>query len=46
MPSVILAKRLLAGAVAQRGAMPCLGLFTLADFVAEVADLDITARVA
>jgi hypothetical protein len=46
MPSVILAKRLLAGTVAQRGAMPCLGLFTLADFVAEVADLDITARVA
>jgi hypothetical protein len=46
MPSVILAKRLLAGTVAQRGAMPCLGLFTLADFVAEVADLDITAGVA
>jgi NAD(P)-dependent dehydrogenase (short-subunit alcohol dehydrogenase family) len=46
MPSVILAKRLLAGTLVQRGAMPCLGLFTLADFVAEVDDLDITAGVA
>ena len=43
MPSLILAKRLLAGTMAQRGAMPCLGLFTLADFLSEVADLDITA---
>ena len=46
MPSVILAKRLLAGKLAMRGAMPCLGLFTLADFLAEVADLDIEAHVA
>jgi saccharopine dehydrogenase-like NADP-dependent oxidoreductase len=45
-PAVILAKRLLDGTLAQRGAMPCLGLLTLADFVAEVADLDITAGVA
>ena len=43
MPSLILAKRLLAGTLARRGAMPCLGLFTLADFLSEVADLDITA---
>jgi hypothetical protein len=42
-PSVILARRLLAGGLDQRGAMPCLGLFTLADFLAEVADLDIAA---
>ena len=46
MPSVILAKRLLAGTLAVRGAMPCLGLFTLEDFLAEVADLDITEHVA
>jgi hypothetical protein len=46
MPSVILAKRLLAGSLAQRGAMPCLGLFTLTEFLAEVADLDITAGIA
>jgi len=44
MPSVILAKRLLAGTLAARGAMPCLGLFTLEDFLAEVADLDIEAH--
>jgi hypothetical protein len=43
MASVILAKRLLAGTLSARGAMPCLGLFTLADFLAEVSDLDMTA---
>ena len=46
MPSVILAKRLLAGTLTTRGAMPCLGLFTLEEFLAEVADLDIEARAA
>ena len=46
MPSVILAKRLLSGTLATRGAMSCLGLFTLDDFLAEVADLDIVADVA
>jgi hypothetical protein len=45
-PSVILTKRLLAGTLATRGAMPCVGLVTLADFLSEVADLDITAGVA
>jgi hypothetical protein len=44
--SVILAKRLVAGAAIdaapRAGAMPCFGLFNLADFAAEVADLDIT----
>jgi saccharopine dehydrogenase-like NADP-dependent oxidoreductase len=44
-PSVILAKRLLAGTLPMRGAMPCLGLFTLADVMAEIADLDIEAQV-
>jgi hypothetical protein len=43
MASVVMAKRLLAGTQAQRGAMPCVGLFTLADFLAEVADLDMAA---
>jgi hypothetical protein len=46
IPSVILAKRLLANTIATRGAMPCAGLFTLADFLEEVADLDIRAAVA
>jgi hypothetical protein len=39
--SVILAKRLAAGTEPKPGAGPCFGLFTLADFEAEVADLDI-----
>jgi saccharopine dehydrogenase-like NADP-dependent oxidoreductase len=38
--SVILAKRLAAGAGPAPGAQPCLGLFTTSDFEAEVADLD------
>jgi hypothetical protein len=44
--SVILAKALLAGTVAARGAMPCLWLFTLRDFLAEIGDLDITTGTA
>lgn len=45
-PAVILVKRLLAGTMASRGAMPCLGLFTLAEFLGEIADLDMTAGIA
>jgi saccharopine dehydrogenase-like NADP-dependent oxidoreductase len=41
MASVILAKRLVAGEGPPPGATPCFGLFPLADFEAEVADLDI-----
>jgi hypothetical protein len=44
-PSVLLAKRLLAGSVTARGAMPCLGLLTLEDMLAELADLDVVAGV-
>jgi hypothetical protein len=40
--SVILAKRLAAGTGPSPGATPCFGLFTLSEFEAEVADLDIT----
>jgi hypothetical protein len=40
--SVILAKWLVAGEGPPPGATPCFGLFPLADFEAEVADLDIT----
>jgi len=42
-PAVILAKRLLDGTLTARGAMPCVGLFTLDEFLAEIADLDIAA---
>ena len=44
IPAVILAKRL-ARARAAAGARPCFGLFTLDEFEAEVADLDITCSV-
>jgi hypothetical protein len=46
IPSVVLAKRLLDGRLTARGAMPCAGLFTLAEFMQEVADLDIKASLA
>jgi hypothetical protein len=45
-PSVLLAKRLLSGTLTIRGAMPCVGLFTLEEFLAEIADLDIVAAAA
>jgi hypothetical protein len=44
--AVLLAKGLLDGSLAARGAMPCMGLFTLDGFLAEVADLDIVAGIA
>jgi hypothetical protein len=43
--SVILAKRLAADAGPPPGARACFGLFTLAEFEAEVADLDIACTV-
>lgn len=45
-PSVILARRLMAGTLPIRGARPCVGLIALAEFMAEIADLDIAASVA
>ena len=44
--SVILAKRLATGMGPPPGAQPCLGLFALSQFEAEVADLDIALTVA
>jgi hypothetical protein len=41
-PAVLVTKRLLDGSLQARGALPCVGLFTLEEFLAEVADLDIT----
>ncbi|MGE5201557.1 MAG: saccharopine dehydrogenase family protein [Acidobacteriota bacterium] len=43
-PAVILAKKLARGTLTTRGAMPCLGLFTLGEFREEVADLAIRDR--
>jgi NAD(P)-dependent dehydrogenase (short-subunit alcohol dehydrogenase family) len=45
-PSVLVAKKLLGGALARRGAMPCLGLFTLDELLAEIADLDVAVGTA
>jgi len=42
IPSVILAKRLARGTERRTGAMACMGLFTVVEFLAEVADLDIS----
>jgi predicted dinucleotide-binding enzyme len=42
--SVILAKRLVANSGPAPGARPCFALFTVADFEAEVADLDIACQ--
>ncbi len=39
--AVIVARKLLRGEIAARGAMPCVGLMTLAEFQTEVADLAI-----
>lgn len=43
--SVLLARRLIGGSGPAPGAMACFGLFTLAEFEAEVADLDIISKV-
>jgi hypothetical protein len=45
-PAVILAKKLLRAEVTERGAHACVGLVTLRDIQAELADLDISMGVA
>ncbi|MEZ5814810.1 MAG: DUF4166 domain-containing protein [Alphaproteobacteria bacterium] len=40
-PSVIIIKKLLNGSLKERGAVPCMGLFTLQEFMDEVCDLNI-----
>ena len=44
-PALILARKLAADAIATRGAMPCLGLFSMAEFSTEVAGFDINWNV-
>ena len=46
LPAIVLARKLAAGTLAARGAMPCMGLMTLADFADAVApaNLDISWR--
>lgn len=42
IPAILLARRLARGAIAARGARPCLDLITLADYLNELKTLDIT----
>jgi hypothetical protein len=45
-PLVLVARKLLSGALRIRGAMPCLGLFGLDELIAEIADLDMSVGAA
>lgn len=40
-PALILARKLAADSIAVRGALPCLGMFTMAEFEAELSDYDV-----
>lgn len=40
-PALILARKLLAGEIATRGALPCLGMFSLSDLASELSDFDV-----
>ena len=44
IPAVLVARKLARGELKARGAMACLDLFSLEEFLAEVADLDITTQ--
>ncbi len=40
-PALLLARKLLAGEISTRGAVPCLGMFSLSDFATELSDFDV-----
>ena len=42
--AVLVARKLATGGLGERGARACMGLFTLAEFLAEAADLDLTVH--
>jgi saccharopine dehydrogenase-like protein len=44
-PAVMIARKLLSGALARRGATPCLGFFALDELVAEIADLEVSVGI-
>lgn len=43
-PAIIITRKLLAGDLAEPGARACLGLFSVAEFMAELADFDVTSE--
>jgi NAD(P)-dependent dehydrogenase (short-subunit alcohol dehydrogenase family) len=45
VPAIVLAKKLARGNLAARGAMACMGLFTLDEFFAELKAFDVSVRV-
>jgi saccharopine dehydrogenase-like NADP-dependent oxidoreductase len=45
IPAILLARRIARGDVAERGAYPCMGFLTLAEFEAEFARWDIRTRI-
>ena len=44
-PALIIARQLASGQLSQRGAVPCVGLFTLADFDKEMSGFDISWQI-
>ena len=44
-PAVVLVKKLLRDEILDRGAAPCLNLFTVDEFMAELSDFSVTASV-
>ena len=44
-PALILARKLAADQISTRGALPCLGMFSMAEFASEVSAFDISWRV-
>jgi hypothetical protein len=40
-PALILARKLIADEISTRGAVPCLGMFSLSDFASELSDFDV-----
>ena len=45
IPAIILAKRIIAGEVFPSGAMPCLGMVSLEDYLKELAEFEVTQQV-
>ena len=44
-PALLLARKLIADEISTRGAVPCLGMFSLSDFATELSDFDVQWQV-
>lgn len=45
VPAIILAKKLIAGTIKERGTMPCMGMVTLEEYLAELKEFAVTTHV-